>query len=182
MIDSRICLSFFFCSMALAAQDEVTPSAAQRSEERARLTQQRQALEDRYKQEAKQCYQLFDVSSCRQEARNRRIAAHEALRKEEIRFNAMERHIEAAETRRSLMERNLEAERKKTQAEHAAVAASKEQADDNHPKQLDPALQGTKRDAYEKKQRDAAQHRADVEKKMRERNKEPAAPLPVPGQ
>jgi hypothetical protein len=43
-------------------------------------------------------------------------------------------------------------------------------------------LQGTKRGEYEQKQREAAQRRAEIEKKIRERSKEPAAPLPVPGQ
>jgi hypothetical protein len=80
-------------------------------------------------------------------------------------------------------ERTSEAERKKSETERAAaIAASKDRADANAQKQIDHALQGTKRGEYEQKQREAAQHRADVEKKQRERTKQPAAPLPVPGQ
>jgi len=159
------------------------PSDAERTEERIRLTRERQALEDKYRQEMKLCYQNFDVNSCRLQARDRRIEADTALRKQELRFNAQERQIHADEARRSLADRNSEASQKKAQAERAAsIAASKERADANAQKQIDHALQGTKRGDYEQKQREAVQRRADAEKKLRERNKEPAAPLPVPGQ
>jgi hypothetical protein len=158
------------------------PTEAQRNEERERLTRARQALEDKYRQDMKLCYQNFDVNSCRLEARDRRIEANAILRKEELRFNAQERLIQAEETRRSVAERNSEAEQKKAQAQRAeSIAAAKERADANAQKQIDHALQGSKRGDYEQKQRDAAQHRADVEKKLRERTKEPAAPLPVMG-
>lgn len=151
------------------------PSETERSAER-------QALEDRYKQDMKACYQNFDVTSCRLKARDRRIEANAALRKEELRFNAQERQIQSEDARRSLAERNSEAEQKRSQAERAAaIAASKERADANSQKNIDHALQGTKRGEYEQKQREAQQHRDDTAKKLRERIKEPAAPLPVPG-
>lgn len=171
-------------SAALASQPlSGFPSDAERTEERIRLTRERQALEDKYRQEMKLCYQNFDVNSCRLQARDRRIEADTALRKQELRFNAQERQIHADEARRSLADRNSEASQKKAQAERAAsIAASKERADANAQKQIDHALQGTKRGDYEQKQREAVQRRADAEKKLRERNKEPAAPLPVPGQ
>jgi hypothetical protein len=105
------------------------------------------------------------------------------LRKEEISFNKLERQIQTEEATKKLAERTSEAELKRLEAERAErIAASKERADANAQKQLDHALQGTKRGEYEQKQREAAQRRADVEKKLRERSKEPAAPLPVPGQ
>jgi hypothetical protein len=158
------------------------PSETERSAERSRLSAERQALEDRYKQDVKACYQNFDVTSCRLKARDRRIEANAALRKEELRFNAQERQIQSEDARRSLAERNSEAEQKRSQAERAAaIAASKERADANSQKNIDHALQGTKRGEYEQKQREAQQHRDDTAKKLRERTKEPAAPLPVPG-
>lgn len=158
------------------------PTEAERGEERSRLARERQQLEERYRQDMKLCYQHFDVTSCRLEARDRRIEANAVLRQQELRFNAQERQIHAEETRRSLAERNSEAEQKKAEAQRAeAVAAAKDRANANAQKQIDHELQGTKRGDYEQKQRDAAQHRADVEKKLRERTKEPAAPLPVPG-
>ena len=82
----------------------VFPSEAERNEQRERLARQRQQLEEQYKQEAKLCYQNFDVTRCRLDVRDRRIQADAALRKEEIRFNAMERQIQAQETRRSVAE------------------------------------------------------------------------------
>ena len=157
------------------------PSETERNAERERLTRQRQQLEDAYKQEMAQCYQNFNVTRCRLQARDRRIAANAILRKDELRFNAMERQIQADETRRSVAERNSDAQQNKAQAERAAaVAATHARADANARQQIDHALQGTKRGEYEQKQREAAQRRAEVEKKLRERTKAPAAPLPVP--
>lgn len=157
------------------------PTPEAREQERARLDAARQQLETQYNEALKQCYQQFDVTSCRLKARDRRIEANQALRKEELRFNAVERKIQAEDARRRLEERNSEAARKDAEVQRAqAVSAARERADANAQKQIDHALQGTKRGEYEQKQRDAAQHRADVEKKLRERTKEPAAPLPVP--
>jgi hypothetical protein len=170
--------------MAVVAASQAAPSfpsEAERSEERLRLSSERQALEEQYKSDMTQCYQNFDVTSCRLKARERRIGANTLLRKEELRFNAQERQIHAIEVRRNLAERNSEAEQKKAEADRAAsIAAAKDRADANAQKQIDHALQGTKRGEYEQKQREAAQHRADIEKKLRERSKDAAAPLPAP--
>jgi HD-GYP domain-containing protein (c-di-GMP phosphodiesterase class II) len=148
-----------------AAQQADTrfPSEEERNEERSRLSRERQALEEQYKRDMQQCYQNFDVTSCRLKARNRRIEANSVLRKDELRFNAQERQIHAMDARRT-----------------AAIAASKDRADVNAQKQIDHALQGTKRGEFEQKQREAAQRREDAAKKIRERKGEPAAPLPVP--
>jgi HD-GYP domain-containing protein (c-di-GMP phosphodiesterase class II) len=169
-------------SVLAASQDTPDfPSEAERSEERERLSSERQALEDQYKSDMMQCYQKFDVTNCRLKARERRIQANALLRKEELRFNAQERQIHAIEARRNLAERNSEAEQKKSEAERAAaIAAAKDRADANTQKQIDHALQGTKRGEYDQKQSEAMQHREDVAKKIRERKGEPAAPLPVP--
>ena len=172
-------LSFFF--VAWTAQAEPFASEAQRAEQRVRLTQQRQQLEDQYKEDMKLCYQNFDVTSCRLKARDRRIEANNTLRKEEVKFNAAERLIQAEDAKRMAEERNNEATRKEVEAARvAAIAASKERADANAQKQIDHALQGSKRGDYEQKQREATERRTHVEKKLQERNKEPAASLPVP--
>jgi len=156
-------------------------SETERHAERSRLSAERLALEERYKQDMQQCYQKFDVTSCRLKARERRIEANAALRQEELRFSAQERQIHAQELRRQLAERNSEAEQKKAQAERAAaVAAARARADANAQKQIDHALQGTKRGEYEQKQREAAQRREDAANKIRERKGTAAAPLPVP--
>lgn len=185
---AHVCLAVW-CGVALAEpvaapENQVVsdnPSEAQRQEVRAHLTRQRQDLEAQYKQDMRQCYQNFDVTRCRLQARDRRIEANAVLRQEELRFNAQERQIQADQAQRSQAERTSETEKKRADAERAAsVAASKERADAHAQKQIDHALQGTKRGDYEQKQREAAQRRIDVEKKLRERNKEPAAPLPTP--
>ncbi len=180
---------FFMCTLwawAVFAQPQMpvnVPSLEERQAEGQRLSVLRQQLENTYQQELKACYQNFDVTSCRIQARERRIQANAALRKEELRYNAIERRIQAAEAVQRTQEKNSEAKAKEAQANRAqAIQASKDRADANAQKQIEHELQGTKRGEYEQKQREAAQHRADVEKKLRERTKEPAAPLPVPGQ
>ena len=169
-------------AVAFASAAHAFPSNEERAAERQRLDQKSQQIEDQYKQDMTQCYQKFDVVSCRLQARDRRIEAKAALRKEELPFKAMERHIKTEEAKQKLADRQSEAKLKKDETDRAeAIAAAKDRADANAQKQIDHALKGTKRGDYEQKQRDASQHRADVEKKQRERSKEPAAPLPVPG-
>ncbi len=181
----------FFLLMVLCftrsmhAQTEQVITDMQTVEERQaegqRLARLRQKLDDDYQQELKACYQLFDVTRCRIEARERRIHANAALRKEELRYNASERRIQAAEAIERTEEKNSDAKLKEAEAQRAqAVQARIDRTDANAQKQLDHELQGTKRGEFEQKQREAAQRRADVEKKLRERTKEPAAPLPVP--
>lgn len=188
MKKQAVVLSWSFCVVAGAVQpvpaadtSAILQTQEARQQERARLDAERQNLEDQYREALKQCYQLFDFTRCRLEARDRRIEANQALRTQELRFNATERQVQAEQASDRLAERNSEANRKDAEVQRAqAVAAARERADANAQKQIDHALQGTKRGEYEQKQRDAAQHRADVEKKLRERTKEPAAPLPLP--
>ncbi len=169
-------------AVGAASHAAVFPSEEARAQERQRLDQKKQQIDDQYKQDMKQCYQQFDVVSCKIKARDHRIEAKAALRKEELPFKVMERQIKTEEAKQRLAERQSEAKLKKDEADRAeAIAAAKDRAAANAQKQIDHALKGTKRGDYEQKQRDAAQHREDVAKKLRERNKEPAAPLPVPG-
>jgi hypothetical protein len=169
-------------AVAASAATQTYPSEEARALERQRLDKKSDHIEEQYKQDMKICYQQFDVVSCRLKARDRRIEAKAALRKEELPFKAMERQIKTEEATQRLAERQSEARLKQQEADRAqALAAAKERADANAQKQIDHALKGSKRAEYEEKQRQAAQHRADVEKKQRERTKEPAAPLPVPG-
>jgi len=178
------------CFVATAEEAVVVPTAVgqyaseqERQAERDRLTKARQQLDDQYNQDMTRCYQEFDVNTCRLKARDRRIDANNVLRTEETRFNILERQIQTEEAKKKLADRTSEAELQRQEAERVErVAAAKERADANAQKKIDHALQGTKRGEYEQKQREAAQRRADLEKKQRERSKEPAAPLPVPTQ
>ena len=192
MMKPFICLVLMcHCALGYAqtadAQPQSTrsafPSVEERDEIRDSLKLRRDALEDQYKQDMRICYQRFNVTSCRLEARDRRIEASEALRKEENTFHALERQIKAQEARDSLAERNSDAERDKAEKDRAAaVAAARDRASANEQKNLDQALKGTKRGEYDQKLRDAAEHKANLEKRLRERTKTPAEPLPVPNQ
>jgi len=158
------------------------PSGAERQAQSQQLAQRRQQLDEAYKHDMQICYQKFDVITCRNEARERRIQAHAVLRQDELKFNAAERQIKAAESQRRIAEKNAEAQREDAQAQRAAaIQQAKEREDANAQKQIDHANKGGNREAYEAKQREAAEHRANVERKRRERDKPPASPLPVPG-
>ena len=172
-------------ALTLASHTEAEvppPSEAERQAQSQQLAQRRQQLDEAYKRDMQICYQKFDVISCRNEARERRIQAHAVLRQDELKFNAAERKIKADEVQHRLAEKNSDAQREDAQAQRAAaVQQAKEREDANAQKQIDHANKGGNREAYEAKQREAAEHRANVEKKRRERDKPPAAPLPVPG-
>lgn len=182
VLSMGLCLSAWAAEPSAVVDDmALFPTEEARQQERARLESERKKLEDNYQAALKECYQKFDVTRCRTEARERRIEANQALRPDELRLNAIERRIRSDDAKRRVEDRNSEASRKDAEAQRAqAVSAARERADANAQKQIDHALQGTKRGDYDQKQREAAQHRADVEKKLRERTKEPAAPLPVP--
>jgi uncharacterized membrane protein len=177
-----VCAVCHWVSHAQTQSPASVPTLEARQAEGQRLSALRQKLDDTYQQELKACYQNFDVTSCRIQARERRIQANALLRQDELRYNASERRIQAAEAAQHTAEKNTEAKLKEAQAQRAqAIQARQERADANVQKQIEHELQGTKRGEYEQRQREAAQHREDVAKKLRERTKEPAAPLLVPG-
>lgn len=159
------------------------PSQEALNQAQQRLVQKGHQIEEAYKDAMRQCYQKFDVVSCRTKARDQRIEAQAELRREELPLKAMDRQIKAEEAQRRLAERLSEAKRRQEEADRAKTTSDDKQATDAlAQKQMDSTLPGSKRAEFEQKQRDAAQHRADLEKRMRDRNTEPAAPLPVPRQ
>ncbi|PIT77763.1 hypothetical protein [Limnohabitans sp. B9-3] len=175
-----IALWALLCFAGALAQDvsAPVPSADERAAMSQQLAARRQQLETDYNQAMTFCYQKFDVTSCRLEARERRLQAHAVLRKEEIAFNTVERRLKAEEAERRLAESNaLAREREQTRQTDAADNA-KAAADRAAQKQADHAAQGQQREAYDQKQRDAAQRRVDLEQKRRERAKPPSAALP----
>ena len=171
-------------AVALHADAQGLPpvaSAAERAAQSQQLLARRQQLETAYNQEMTVCYQKFDVTSCRLEARERRLQAHAALRKDEIAFNTVERRLKAEDAERRLAETNALARVREQTRQTDAADNAKAAADRAVQKQADHAAQGQQREAYEQKQREAAQRRADLEKKLRERDKPPAASLPARG-
>ena len=178
------CGLLFAWSAAWAQQpvsgtSETSPELSQeeRDAEGASLRARRAALEQSYQQDVKACYQKFDVASCRTAAREKRIAVNEALRKEELRYNARERNIAAQEAQQRLQERQQEAQRKAEEAQNATPKPPKQQTDEATKRQNEIS----QRDQYEQKQREAQERRQNFEQRLRERDKPPAAPLPLPG-
>jgi hypothetical protein len=157
-----------------------TDSAAERATQRLQLAERRQQLETDYNEAMKLCYQKFDVTSCRLDARERRLQANAVLRKDEITFNTVDRRLRAEEAERRSAENDTAARDREQTRKTEAADNAKALADRAAQKQADHAARGQQRDAYDQKQREAAQRRADSEQKRRERAK-PSAALPSPG-
>ena len=160
-----------FNALCLLLCMTVTPALAQTDQLQAR----RAALEKNFQQEMALCYQRFDVVSCRNEVREKRIEANAVLRKEELAQNASDRQRAAEEAQRRTDEKQRDAQEK------AMEAASREATSSaNRSPKTQPINDGSQRAAYEQKQREAAERRSDIDKRLRERDKPPAAPLPIP--
>ncbi len=155
-------LSLLLCatSMPVIAQSE-------------QLQARRAAMEQAYQQDMAVCYQRFDVVSCRNEAREKRIATNAALRKDELAHNARERQRAADEAQRR-------ADEKQRDAQDRAVEASTRETNPNISPKAQPINDSNQRAAYEQKQREAAERRSNIDKRLRERDKPPAPPLPIP--
>ena len=174
VVVASLVLSAWVC-----AEEFPTPEERQATNDR--LTARRNAIDAEYQKALKDCYQQFNVNGCRLDARERRIAADKALRPEELAYKAIERRIHAEEARQRLAEKTSDAKLKEEEAKRAqAIEDRKERADAAEQKQIEHELKGTKRGEYDERVREAAEHRANVEKRQRERTKAPAAPLPVP--
>jgi colicin import membrane protein len=156
------------------------PSVQERQAESARLDARRLALEDRYTQDMRLCYQEFDVTSCRLKARDRRIEDNVQLRKDELAFKNLERQIKAEEIKQRMLDKQAQAQQQEVERQHAAQEAQ-ERVQEQAAKVSAHEAKGEQRQAYEKKQREAQSHRDNLERKLRMRDKPPAAPLPEPG-
>ena len=156
------------------------PSEQERQAEGARLDARRQALEDTYNQDMRLCYQQFNVTSCRLEARDRRIQANEKLRKDELAHKNLERQINTEQAKQRMAER-ADQQQQRQQEREQAVQEHKDREQRHADKLTDHESQGGKREAYEQKQSEAQARRDSLAQKRRERTKPPAAPLPAPG-
>ena len=156
------------------------PSIDERQAESARLDARRLALEERYSQEMRLCYQQFDVTSCRLKARDRRIEDNAQLRKDELAFKNLERQIKTEEVKQRMLDKEEQAQRQQLERQQAAQE-TQERLQQQAAKLTAHEAKGDQREAYEKKQREAQSHRESVEKKLRARDKPPAAALPEPG-
>ncbi|MFZ4285433.1 hypothetical protein [Variovorax sp. HJSM1_2] len=186
---------------SVAAEDATTQVALDR------INNERRTLNARYAEEDKACFQKFAVTPCREALRADRRIKLDALRKEEVALNDAKRQRRAQLQAEQLRQRELEAAERRADTERKAAdkAARQpnaplspqgsprgEQAPRQPPKPTPPhtrqapavvdrsAQEAEERARYEQKQKDAAAHKAEIERKNAERdpNKQ-AKPLPA---
>jgi hypothetical protein len=170
------CLCLGWTLMASAQSLSASDSQAQG----AQLEARRQALEEAYAQETRLCYQQFNVTGCRLQARERRIEAHELLRKDELAHKDRERMVKADEVRQRLAERSASLQQDQDNQRAQALKDAQDRAQRQDEKLSEHAAKGGQRETYEKKQSDAQARREEQDKKRRERAKPLAEPLPAP--
>lgn len=198
------------CAGWAAAQDLTD---AQIDAERQRIAEARRVGEARHAAERSVCYQRFAVESCLSESRRRLRTETDALRRQEVELNDLQRKRRGAEQLKRLEERQAappgpdaqqrqqaledQQAREARAAEHAreraalAAEAARNRTDfqdRQRARQEDAASAARRRaeapaerDRYERKLEQSRQRRADLERRNAERDKPPAAPLPVPG-
>lgn len=171
----------WFSVFAGAQTADALPSAQERAQEAKRLSARRQALEAENKKNIRQCYQAFDVTDCLTQIREKRIAAQAELRKDELQLNAQERQAKIQEAQARLADKNSPAQQQEAQAKREqAQQDNQARAEDNAQKNVQHTAQGNGRAAYEQKQKEAQAHREDLQKRLKESGKKPAAGLPPP--
>jgi len=157
------------------------PSDEDRLAESTRLEKKREEMDANYQKAMRECYQRFDVVGCQLKARDKRLEVLAVLRKEENKFNALERQIKAFESIQRTAEKTSDAQLQEAENQRQdAQQAAKDRQERTEQKKQDYANQGKNRPNYEAKQREAAERRADTEKRLQERTNAPADPLPSP--
>lgn len=147
----------------------------------AELQAQRDALEGSHRQALRDCYQQFNVTACRKQAREAYIVQSRALREQELQHSEQERQRRTAEANARLQSKQDEARDREREAERATEAAQARQ-DNQQRKLADHAQSANRRQDSLERQEDARAHRAEVERRVRERERDKprAAPLPSP--
>jgi hypothetical protein len=84
-------LLFVTVALPLWAQAIAASGQADVDAERARLSQERKVIEERFNVEQKACYQKFAVEGCLQESRQRRRTATDDIKRQEAMINDIER-------------------------------------------------------------------------------------------
>jgi hypothetical protein len=175
-----LCVSSNVSFAQILSASEI-PSDEDRLGESTRLEKKREEMDANYQKAMRECYQRFDVVGCQLKARDKRLEVLAVLRKEENKFNALERQIKAFESIQRTAEKTSDAQLQEAENQRQdAQQAAKDRQERTEQKKQDYANQGKNRPNYEAKQREAAEHRADTEKRLQERTNAPADPLPSP--
>jgi colicin import membrane protein len=194
-------------SLALAMMAFPLPALAQAPEdkqlaaEQARISAEREQAEATFRQEEKACYGKFAVNDCLQAARKKRREVDAALRRQEVSLNDASRRRKAAERLRDIEERAATPPQPRPQvvqphSSRAAESAAKEVSRQEQAagrQQRSREKQARKAAGIEEKNsavtlnqqrrearlQQAAERRAKMEKRLADRKKPPAQPLPV---
>ena len=173
----------------------------QNAAERARIREERAQAQRVYEERERECHERFAVTTCMDAARAQRRQAMERLRHEELVLDSAERKQRAAARETRVREKQIAQEAKPAPSVVPERAAAPTKARSKTPSKAPgsttddvvPAANATgriseeqarrNRAAFEAKQKQAAEHRAEVERRNAERSQgsKPSAPLPVPG-
>lgn len=175
-----------------------------------RINAERRALNARFTEEDKACFQKFAVTPCRDKLRAERRTKLDALRKEEVVFNDAKRQRHAQLQREEVRQRELEAAERRADTARAAAEKAQGQTTQNPPlgsrgapreepaprqppaphkpnvrtppAPIDHSAQAAEESArFAQKQKEAADHKAEIARRNAERD--PAKqpkPLPAP--
>ena len=175
-----LCMGSHHCFAQILSASDI-PSDEDRLAESTRLEKKREEMDATYQKAMRECYQRFDVVGCQLMARDKRLEVLSVLRKEENKFNALERQIKAYESIQRTADKTSDAQQQDAAKQREeAQQASKDRLERTEQKKQDYEGQGKNRPNFYAKQREAAEHRADTEKRLQERTNAPADPLPSP--
>lgn len=177
------------------------PEQKQLAAEQARIVAEREQAETAFRQQEKACYGKFAVNDCLQAARKKRREVDAALRRQEISLNDATRQRKAAERLRDIEERAATPAQPRPQAvqphsSRAAESAAKESSRQeqaagrqqrSQQKQAKKAAGIEEKNSavtlsqqrHEERLQQAAERRAKLDKRLADRKKPPAQPLPV---
>ncbi len=175
-----------------------------------RINAERRALNAHYAEEDKACFQKFAVTPCRDQLRSEKRIKLDALRKEEVVLNDAKRQRHSQLQREQVRQRELDAAERRADAARAAAEKAQNQPTQNAPlgskgaprdeptlrqppKPRPPSVRtppapvdhtaqsAEERARYEQKQKEAAEHKAEIARRNAERDpaKQPK-PLPAP--
>jgi len=172
-------------------------SADPRGEQKARIVAERQQAHQRYEAARKACEQRFAVTPCLEEARGQRREVLDRLAREQAVLDDAQRRQRAADRLKGIQDRARQLDDRavnppaartsqrgaRSASSPAPAAPLAPQASRPDPRAALTAEQSARHRAeHDERLREAAAHRAAVERRNAERaaKKPPAAPLPVP--
>lgn len=200
----RVAVCLMAASLSVAAEPaapalgDKTPE--ERQAERQRLADLRAVHERLYLEATQACYARFAVFDCQREARVARREAIDAIRRQEVRLNDLERQDKAMEVLNrirdnSSAEQQAEADRRRQEAEQdyqqKQQRAAEDQAQRAQPRPAAEAreapgaaarsAQDTQREQqrYQEKLQQAQQRKQDKQESLATRKSPPAKPLPL---